>query len=82
MHHDANLLAIIAYFIVSWLFAAKAIHQLFTDNQPNPSSQYSCVTKYVLGPPFMLFWGWTGMAICAALAGIVLYAGKYLRLRK
>lgn len=80
--HDASLIAIAAYFLVSWAFAAKAIHQLATDNQPNPSSQYSCLVKYLLGPPFMLLWGWTGMAVAAGLAGVVLFAGKFLALRK
>ena len=72
----------IIYFILSYLFAAYMVYDLLTDNQPNPSSQYACLAKFILGPPLMFFWMWQGMALAVAISGLVLIGGKFLTLRK
>lgn len=82
MDHGSAMLAIIAYFVVSWAFAAYTIHDLLTDKQKNPSSQYACLVKFVLGPPLMAALGWTGMTIAVVISGLVLVGGRYLTTRK
>ena len=72
------MFGILFYFIVSWAFAIYMIRDLLTDEQPNPSSQYACLTKFVIGPPLMLFFHWTGMALAVIISGVVLFSGKYI----
>lgn len=62
----------IAYFIVSWLFAAYMIYDLLN----------ACLAKFVLGPPLMALWMWWGMVLAVLISGLVLIGGRFLKLRK
>ena len=80
MHNDPA--GMLFYFIASYAFAAWTIFELVTDKQKNPSSQWACLAKFILGPPLMWAMGWIGMGVAVLVSGAVLIGGRVLTIRK
>ena len=76
-HHAAFDFGMIACYLVSWSLAAlTAWHwhgARFQECGDHRRCLLACFLKFAMMPPAMSLFGWWGMALSAAIAGVVMF---------